>query len=574
MAPLGAPHSRFPVRPSPLPAMLMRPRALSAVACLLLASACADPSGANEAAGGTAIVATPADPDNLIPALAATTSSQAVVQQLFDRLADLGDDLNTVGDKGFRPHLARTWTWSADSLSIAFHLDPRARWHDGQAVRAADVRFTFQLYSDPLTAAPFAPLLANIDSVSVSDSLTAVFWFKRRSSEQFFDATYQMLIHPVHLLGAVPHDSLRQSPFARTPIGSGRFRFVEWEPKVKLVIASDTANYAGRARLDRVVFTTIPDANAGVNRMLARELDVFDNVRPEMLAQFAGKADIKTQAYPLLSYGYMLFALHDNGTTRAHPLFGDRTLRRAIARALDRTSFVHAVFDSSATVPVGPAPSSIAPKDSGLAQLPYNVAESDRLLDSLGWARGADGMRARYGRPLAFTLLVPAPVRTRVRYATLIQAALKERGITVNIESVEPGVFTERVGKRSFDVAMYGVVTDPTLSSIRQSWSGDGALTAGGPNHAGYANAAYDAVVDSAMRAPTLAERNARFARAFRIINEDAPGIWLYDPRPMIALQARVQPTKLLAVGWFTGLADWTIPSGQRLPRDRATGSK
>jgi peptide/nickel transport system substrate-binding protein len=548
----------------------MRPRALLAVACLALVSACADSSGANEAAGGAVIIAAPADPDALIPALSGTSSGQAVVQQLFDRLADPGDDLNTVGDKGFRPHLARSWSWSADSLSIAFNVDPRARWHDGQKVRAEDVRFTFQLYTDPLTAAPFAPLLANIDSVSVRDSLTAVFWFKKRSQEQFFDATYQMLIHPQHLLGTTPRDSLRMSAFALHPVGSGRFRFVSWEPKVALVIASDTTNYAGRAKLDRVIFAPTSDPAAGVNRMLARETDVLDNVRPEMMAQFAGRSDIRLQPYAALVYASLMFSLHDNGTTRAHPLFGDRALRRAIARALDRRTMVRAVLDSLAVVPIGPAPTAISPRDTTLAQLPYNAAEADRLLDSLGWARGADGMRARAGKPLAFSLLIPATVRTRVRYATLIQAALKERGITVNIESVEPPVYTERLGKRAFDATIHSAGTDPTLATVRQSWGGAAALTAGGSNRTGYASPVFDALVDSAMNASGAAT-GAYWVRAFREINEDAPAVWLYEPRQVIALQARLQPTRILPIGAYSGLAEWTIPSGQRLPRDRAS---
>ena len=545
---------------------------LSLLVFASLATACADSSGASDAAGGTVIVAAPADPATLVPALASSSSEQAIAQNVFDRLADIGDKLNTLGDAGFRPRLARSWTWSADSLSIAFSLDPRARWHDGLPVRASDVRFTWQLYADPATGAPFGPLLANIDSVVVRDSMTAVFWFHRRTPEQFFDATYQMLIHPEHLLGRVPHDSLRQSPFALAPVGTGRFRFVEFEPGVKLVIASDTLNYAGRAKLDRVIFTKVSDPSAAVSRLLAREADVLETVRPEMLPQFAGHPDLRVGPYPSLTFGFMVMANHDKGSLRPHPLFGDPALRRAIARSLDRTSFVHAIFDSLALVPAGPAPSAIAPRDSTLAQLPFDVADADRLLDSLGWARGKDGMRARRGRPLAFSLLIPAPVRTRVRYATLIQAALKDRGITVTVDGVEPSVYTSRLAARDFDAALQAISTDPTLSSLRQSWGGAGALAPLGSNHAGYASAAFDAVTDSAVVVSNPARARVLWARAFRVINDDAPAVWLYEPRTLMAMHARIQPQRILPTAWFVGLADWTIPAGQRLARDRANG--
>ena len=62
------------------------------------------------------------------------------------------------------------------------------------------------------------------------------------------------------------------------------------------------------------------------------------------------------------------------------------------------------------------------------------------------------------------------------------------------------------------------------------------------------------------------------WARAFRVNNDDAPAVWLYEPRTLMAMHARIQPQRILPTAWFVGLADWTIPAGQRLARDRANG--
>ena len=70
---------------------------------------------------------------------------------------------------------------------------------------------------------------------------------------------------------------------------------------------------------------------------------------------------------------------------------------------------------------------------------------------------------------------------------------------------------------------------------------------------------------------PSGAATGAYWVRAFREINEDAPAVWLYEPRQVLALQVRLQPTRILPTLSLAGLADWTIPSGQRLPRDRAS---
>src|SRR3982751_707420 len=123
-------------RPTHMTASLSHPRARwtpLAIAAFAL-SACKDvtptTAGPNDI-GGTMVVASVSEPGTLMPTLVASQNDRLVTDLLYDRLADIGDDLNTIGDKGYKPQLAERWEWSKDSLSIAFHLNPRARWHDG-----------------------------------------------------------------------------------------------------------------------------------------------------------------------------------------------------------------------------------------------------------------------------------------------------------------------------------------------------------------------------------------------------------------------------------------------------------
>ena len=152
---------------------------LLAIAALAACTSSERPGSDGAAAehGGTVVMTIAGEPDFLIPPFIELASGNQVADLIFDRLAEPGIELNTYGDRGFTPELAESWTWSADSLSISFTLNPRARWHDGKPVTSRDVRFTHQLYIDPAAASPVASLLTNIDSVSTPDSLTAVFWF-------------------------------------------------------------------------------------------------------------------------------------------------------------------------------------------------------------------------------------------------------------------------------------------------------------------------------------------------------------------------------------------------------------
>src|SRR5256885_11409624 len=94
---------------------------------------------------GTAVIVVNADADALLPPVTVNPTATQVSDLIFLKLADLGLGLNTVGDAGFVPRLAKHWKWD-DSLTLVFTLDERARWQDGKAVDASDVAFTFDVY--------------------------------------------------------------------------------------------------------------------------------------------------------------------------------------------------------------------------------------------------------------------------------------------------------------------------------------------------------------------------------------------------------------------------------------------
>ena len=93
------------------------------LAALVVVAGCkgSEPTaGATGDVGGTMVVAMPGDVGTLLPGLVASIGDRELTDLLYDRLAEIGDDLNTLGDKGFTPRLADHWDWATDSLSIAF----------------------------------------------------------------------------------------------------------------------------------------------------------------------------------------------------------------------------------------------------------------------------------------------------------------------------------------------------------------------------------------------------------------------------------------------------------------------
>ena len=538
-----------------------------------VATACrgGDPRPAADSHGGTLVISAPADADVLLPPLTLNITSAEVDGQIFERLAEPGASLNTIGDAGWTGRLARGWTWSADSLSIAFTLDSAARWHDGTPVRAGDVRFTYQLYTDPAVSSPLRPLLANIDSVTTRDSLTAVVWFHQRAPEQFYNAAYVMYILPAHLLAAAPRDHLASSSFARDPVGSGPYHFVRWVPRQSIELAADTVYHHGRPNLDRLIWSIAPDPNAAITRVMTGEADMVEFLRPPDLAEITKHADLKAVRYPSLGMSLLLFNERDpRHAGKPHPIFSDRTVRRALAMSVDRARLVKSVFDTLAWVAVGPVTHALPTYDSTIAQLPFAPDSARRLLDADGWrARGDSGWRSKNGQPLRFSILVPASSTPRLRMAVLLQEMFRAVGARVDLEQTDFPTYVQRQESRQFDASMVAVQLDPTPSSIRQSWSSAAARARDGGNFGSYENPAFDALVDSAVTQTRPDAAHALYRKAYAILIADAPAIWLFEPMNFAGMQRRIHPKGMRADAWWAQLDQWSIPVAERTARDR-----
>ncbi|TLY53630.1 MAG: hypothetical protein E6K55_07610, partial [Gemmatimonadetes bacterium] len=200
----------------------LRPTTLAALAGLALLGGCERRRGCTGEYCGTMVIAATGEPDILLPPVSEFATTRDVTEPIFLKLADLGLSGNTVGDEDFQPQLAQRWEWDAPT-TLVFHLDPRAHWQDGQAVTAADVAFTYDVYTDTVVNSPFRSSLRHIAAVTTRDSLTVVFRFRQRYPEMFYDAVYHMRIMPAHLLRELPRDQWRSTPFGRAPVGDGPY---------------------------------------------------------------------------------------------------------------------------------------------------------------------------------------------------------------------------------------------------------------------------------------------------------------------------------------------------------------
>jgi peptide/nickel transport system substrate-binding protein len=532
-------------------------------------SACERRGGCTSAGCGTVIDAATGEPSTLLPPSSEDIVANDIDEQLFLKLADVGMSENTVGDEDFQALLAQKWEWDGP-LTLVFHLDPRARWQDGQRVTAADVEFTFNAYTDSAVGSPFRPKLGRIASVTTRDSLTAVFRFKERYPEMFYDAVYHMRILPAHLLRPVPRDQWKTAPFGRQPLGDGPYRFVRWQAAQSVELVADSNFFLGRPGIRRLIWRFTPNLQVAVQQAIADQADIREQlVTPDNVARARAAKQLAIYPYRGSIYTFLCFNERAPGdTAQPHPIFSDREVRRALTMAVDRGSLLASTLQELGKVPPGPISSLVGIWDPDTRQLPYDTVQANRILNQRGWRdHDGDGIRDKNGLPLAFHILVPTTSQLRKQYARLLQEQFRAIGVHVEIDELEGSVVSQRTATGNFDTALLSRSNDPSPGSgVTQGWTRAGF---GGSNFGRYYNPEFERLVDRAISATTRDQARRWWRSALETINADAPGIFLYSLENVAAVHKRIENVQLRADSWAALLRTWRIPPERLIDRDR-----
>jgi peptide/nickel transport system substrate-binding protein len=220
--------------------MMRRRSRLVALCCALASLAAASCQGPAPRPEDVIVVAITNSPTNFDPAVGLDESSQKLHQLLFSSLVKIDASLRVV------PDLAVRLDWP-DPLTYVAELPTGVRFHDGSALTAADVAYTFRRFLDPAFSSGRKGAYRAVKSVDVLDETHVAFRLKEPSAS-----------FPINLvMGIVPEGTGADA--ARRPVGSGPYRLGEFVPDDHTTLLPFEDYYRGRANNAGLIFRVVPD---------------------------------------------------------------------------------------------------------------------------------------------------------------------------------------------------------------------------------------------------------------------------------------------------------------------------
>lgn len=467
-------------------------------------------------AGGTLIVARAGDMTGTDPHKQTAFTSFRVLEHIYDPLLTLDKDMNVI------PNLAESWEWSNDNKTLTMKLHQNVKFHNGDPMTSADVKASYERILNEETGAAARSFFTSIESIETPDDYTVVFNLSAPNAA--------ILAAMTNTNSAILSKKLLDSGWdpASEAIGTGAFKLVKWEPDNILILEKNPDFWIeGLPYLDSMEFRTIPDEASILAGLRAGTIDwaIINNPRVGIVA--SGSSDLVVDEATSLAY-------HVLQLNAKRPVFSDLRVRQAISCAIDRQQ----VLDT-ASLGEGKVTSPATP--------PFYQAPLDELFCYTKDIEKAKALMAEAGNPeVKFTIIAATDEPpTAVAEAQNIQAQLAEIGVTVDIETLELGVYVDRWLKADFDAAaaLNGGNPDPNNMFFRY-WHSTGNLN----SVANYSDPEIDKLLEQASAITDPEERKAIYIDVQKKLTEAVPWVWLYTGYEYRAMQPYVKG--------FTGLSN------------------
>ncbi|MCQ3804049.1 MAG: ABC transporter substrate-binding protein [bacterium] len=389
--------------------------------------------------GGTLVIAQPGDPTGLHPNRFGSTNDRNIITNMYDTLVEF--DLNTYE---IVPSLATDWSVSEDGLTWTFNLREGVSFHDGSPFGAEDVVTSMSRAQEPESGRT-ASLLTRVSETVATGDLTV----EIRLSEP--DRILASTLVDVYISPRDPDIDLNE-----TPIGTGPFKFVEWERNQQVeIVRNDDFWMEGLPYLDGIIYTTVPDGTVQSLQIRTGEVDMLASTPLGDIGvlQSAGVQILG----PAAGFNSGLYHFHVN--TRRDP-WSNPLVRKAVSMALDRQALQRSLFGFMQILsnPMEANPAFFNPDAAS-----YNTPDLE----------GAKALMAEAGYPDGFDGGEMINCSLGFQFDTLaqgVQSQLQNLGIEVSLNLMDVGTYVNRTliaftqdpdNFGNFDLALCAMVPKP-----------------------------------------------------------------------------------------------------------------
>ena len=373
------------------------------------------------------------------------SQSAHIMQLVFDTLLVKDEHFDLI------PSLAQSYQQSDDSTTFTFHLRPGVKFHNGKPLTSADVKYTFASILAPATKSPIRGALDRLKQIDCPDDSTVVF----TAREPFYS-----FLGNLPAIGIIP-DASGDQPVG-IPIGTGPYRFVSYAEGQPVKLDANMDYWSGAPGIPHLEVVVITDNSTRQAAIMSGEVDLAYNAQfdPETVRALKRRAGINVDVEAGANIGYL-------GVNVTAPFLSNSKVRQAVAYAIDRAAIIHGLLRDQAIVANSVLPVGQWACDKDLKGYGYDPQAARRLLDEAGFPSPGDAS-AGQGYPSASTSSsAPAGSADSYRFkltlltttnqlsrniGAIVQDQLRQVGIQLDLQSLEPATFFDDLSKAQFDL--------------------------------------------------------------------------------------------------------------------------
>jgi len=497
------------------------------VLCFPQFCSCSKPDGREQ---NSLVIVFESAPTNLDPRKATDVPSARIAQIVYNGLIRFNGKTNII------PDLCEKWDIPDDKTYI-FYLKKGVKFHNGEDLKAEDVKYTFESIMDPTFKSPFRGSYTFLKQIRVINDYTIEF----KLNEPFapFLASMSMGIIPQKYAKKIGED------FGKKPVGSGPFKVIKILPDESIILEANEFYFEGKPKIKKIIFKTVKDETVRALKLEKGEINFLENAfSPDLVEKFKDNPHIKIVQGEGTDYYYIGLNLKDS-------ILSNKKVRQAIAYAIDRESIIKNLEKGMAKKATGILLPSHWAYEGKVKEYQFDPEKAKKLLDEAGF-KDPDGNGPR----TRFKLIYKTTQEERSRkFGEVLQELLRKIGIALEIKMYEWGTFYDDIKNGNFQIyrLKWVGITDPDqYYEVFNSKN----FPPNGKNRGFYSNPEVDRLTELGRKTLNLSERKKIYSQIQKIVAEELPYISLWHSDNVAVMSKGLKGFVLYPKGDFYSIKD------------------